>query len=148
MSRSQRLTFDQHSTDNEAPAPTTLIALIVIINTMRLQSSLVLLSLLQTTTAGKHKQAKTHKHRAKKLEHQKEIDTSLIQTKALTWPWYPAPNNDVTRVFGPKHKGRLCNSLTSSVVLFDVDNSGGLDWAEFQVFSTAIFDVVEDHVKG
>lgn len=73
------------------------------------------------------KKAKQHKHRQKKLEH------SLIQKKSLE------PR------FGPKHKGRLCDTLTSSVILFDVDESGGLDWSEFQVFNTAIVDVVKDH---
>ena len=73
------------------------------------------------------KKAKQHKHRQKKLEN------SLIKKKSL-----------VPR-FGPKHKGKLCDTLTSSVALFDVDQSGGLDWSEFQVFNTAIVDVVKDH---
>ena len=104
--------------------------------------SVLFLSFLDAAMAGKHKRgkprmsysmsmptkkAKQHKHRQKKLEH------SLIQKKSLE------PR------FGPKHKGRLCDTLTSSVILFDVDESGGLDWSEFQVFNTAIVDVVKDH---
>ena len=42
-------------------------------------------------------------------------------------------------------QAELCDTLTSSVLLFDVDSSEGLDWDEFQVFNTAIVDVVMDH---
>jgi hypothetical protein len=107
--------------------------------TMRI-TPLLLLSLMPTASAGKHKRAKTHK-RKKKLDHK------LIQSKSLEpWKWHSAWGDSVTRAFGPKQKGQLCNTLTSSVVLFDLDGSGGLDWAEFQSFNIAIVDVAKDHM--
>ena len=92
-------------------------------------------SLLLQTNA---KKAKEHKHRAKKLQHKEKLKNPILKKyKSL----------DI-RAFGPKHKGQLCNTLTSAVVSFDVDGSGGLDWAEFQVFNTAIVDVINDHVSN
>ncbi|KAL7505811.1 hypothetical protein ACHAXN_003245 [Cyclotella atomus] len=99
---------------------------------------LILLSLLPAAAAGKHKRAKTHKRK-------KKIDHKLIHTKSLEpWSWQSAWGDSITRAFGPKQKGQLCNTLTSSVVLFDVDASGGLDWAEFQSFNMAIVDAAKD----
>jgi hypothetical protein len=114
---------------------------------MRLLCSLIVISLLDATMAKKHKH-RENKHRQKKIDH------SLIQTKSLvnaSWSWTPSTwesDTIVRAAFGPKQKGQLCDTLTSSVLLFDVDASGGLDWNEFQVFNTAIADVVKDHEKG
>jgi hypothetical protein len=112
---------------------------------MRLLSSLIALSVINATSAGNHTKAKAHKHREQKLEN------ALMKEKSLEslWPWYPSTQRDTdnsrVRIIGPKHKGELCDTLTSTVLLFDTDGSGGLDWDEFQLYNTAIVDVAKDH---